>query len=126
MAIEKSIIKINHNLAVVKIVSTGNAVGRSVINLSTDLLLPANETTSGTCKVHITQLYWSVARTKNAVVSRNDAGLDKGQYFLTDTGNFRFNSFRDTSHEDGSIAVDFDGDGMVILALSKEQGYVLQ
>jgi hypothetical protein len=126
MAIEKTIIKRTHNAAVVKVVCNSTSGGTITVTLSGDLKLAQETFVPASADVHITQAYWAIKNGKDAVVQRvaADASLH-GDYYLSNTGHFKFLGFRDSTESGGDIKVTFSGEGMVMLTLSKESGFAI-
>ncbi len=121
---EKHIVKLTKSSAVIKVYSKAPAGSTIAISLATELKLAAETFDGPNAQVSITQMYWANKAGKHCIVQRKapDTSLH-GDYFLSDTGHFKFEGFRDRTYGNYDFNIVFDGEGTLILVLAKESGY---
>lgn len=122
---DKHFIKLTKSSAVVKLYNKVPAGGTITLNLATELKLASETFNLASAQVSITQMYWANKAGKHCIVQRKapDNSLH-GDYFLPESGHFKFEGFRDRTYGNYDFNVVFDGEGTLILVLSKESGYV--
>jgi hypothetical protein len=121
---DKHFIKLTKSSAVVKLYSKIQAGSTITISLGTELKLPDETFDLANAQVSITQMYWANKSGKHCIVQRKavDNSLH-GDYFLPASGHFKFEGFRDRTYGNYDFNVVFDGEGTLILVLSKESGF---
>lgn len=120
MAITKTIIKLNHIEAIVKIVNDAASAASSTITLNTDLL-KSNEVLSGaTPAVHLSATETSVPPGGEISITRD--GTVICNYFENNVG-FELPWGADTQNPTSDIVVSFTLKGTIYLRLLKVAGY---
>lgn len=119
----KHILKNTNTETVVKVYL--DALGDVDIDLQTDILDSDREVLSGTQKVNIRGIYWTLRDGKEATVSRWNGTNAEGETYLQGAGSLDFagNGFADNIYNTRDIRVTFTGAGTVFLHLSKVEGY---
>lgn len=117
MAISKTVIKLNHIEAVVKIVNDTAVDATIAIDLDVDLLKP-NEVIEGTVKVAISQMEFSVAEAAFITITRNAVPV----YVLSSTEAFDLSYGADHTEEQSDILVTM-GKGTLLIRLLKADGF---
>lgn len=111
----KTILKLTHTEAVIKITGTGT----TAIALATDLLLGDEVYTALGSSVEIRKVYISAPPTQETIINRNSVAVL--QLFGPVEWNFEDIKISDQGASDLSVVT--AGDGTVILTLRKSHGY---
>lgn len=120
MAINKYIVKLNHNEAVVKIVNDAAAPASATISLTTDLL-KSNETLSGDApKVNISHTEAGIEDLGIITIVRN--GVTIANLFENTVG-YSVPWAADSQENASNIVVNFTLRGTIYIRLLKLQGY---
>lgn len=110
----KTVLKLTQIHGVVKVRGTGSAT----VALATDL--KKSTETQSSPHANIRQITWACSVGSTATVSRNSQVL----YYLSGSGNMRFDGWSDNEFNTYDIVVDFSsGTGAVVLELAKVSGY---
>lgn len=109
----KTVVKVTPNKAVVKVVDAN-----ATISLATDLLF-TGQTVSGTPKVYITGVWFCCDGNTHIHVTRNSVDALKLSY----ASKFEFPTFAITENATSDIVITCPANSMVILELSKTEGY---
>lgn len=118
MAVTKSIVKLNHIEAVVKIVA--DAAGSATISLATDLLKSNEDLAGGAPEVNIGAMEVSVQTGTEMTMTRN--GQLILNYFENSDG-FEMPWTADPQNNTSDIVVAFTGKGTLYVRLLKLKGY---
>jgi hypothetical protein len=117
MAAVKTVLKKTTNKVVVRITATASA-DTATIDLQTDCKM-TNETLTGTQRVNIVFTSWSSA--SDIKLTRNDPAITVAHYF--GTGSNEIPQFTIVDQNDQDIVVTFGGAGMIMLELTKVEGF---
>lgn len=117
MSAVKSVLKKTTNKVVVRLIAT-SPNDTATIDLQTDCKMP-NETLSGTQRVNIIYSQWSTGT--DIKVERGDPAITVARYFGTGTNEIP--QFSIVDQNDGDIVVTFAGPGMLMLELTKVEGF---
>lgn len=116
MAATTTVLKLTQVHGVVKV--HGENSDSVTLALATDLK-KSTETVS-TPTVNIRGLYWTTDKNADITITRNGEHI----YHLFGNGEFKFDGFSDNQQNTSDLVVDFNnGDGIVIIELSKVSGY---
>lgn len=117
MAISKTVIKLTHTEAIVKIVNDAAADDTVVIDLDVDLL-KFNEVIEGTVKVAMSKIDFSLADGTFATITRNAVPI----FILTSSESMDMEFGADHTEELSDISVTMNK-GTVMLRLLKADGF---
>ena len=120
MAVTKTIIKMNHNEAIVKIVNDAATSGTATITLAVDLLNDNEELFGGAPQVNIGAQETAVSVGNEITIVRNGAVIM--QMFENTDGN-EMPWGADTQNNTADIVVNFTGKSTIYLRLLKFKGY---
>lgn len=118
MAVTKSIVKLNHIEAIVKIVA--DAAGSATISLATDLLKSNEDLAGGAPEVNVGAMEVSVQTGTEMTMTRN--GQLILNYFENSDG-FEMPWTADPQNNTSDIVVAFTGKGTLYVRLLKLKGY---
>lgn len=119
MAVTKTVLKMNHIEAIVKVVSDAAGGGSATVNLATDLL-KSNEDLVGTPVVNLGSMETSVQVGTEASITRNGIVIVN---FFENTEQFELPWGADSQNNTSNLVVNFTGKGTIYMRLLKLQGY---
>lgn len=120
MAITKTVLKMNHIEALVKVVNDAAASGSATIDLDVDLLKANEELTGETPTVNLGAIECSVAVGAETTITRNSVLINN---MFENTQAFELPWGADSQQNTSDIVVAFTGKGTVYLRLLKLRGY---
>lgn len=120
MAISKTIIKLNHIEAVVKVVNDVAGAASSTIALATDLLKSNEDLDGRTPLVNLGAIECSCAINSEINITRGGAVVTN---MFENTEQFELPWTADPQNNSSDLVVNFTGKGTVYLRLLKIQGY---
>jgi hypothetical protein len=120
MATIKTVLKMNHIEALVKVVNDAAAAGTATITLNSDLLKSNEELNGETPTVNLGAIECSVAVGTEATITRGGVLINN---MFENTEGFELPWGADPQNNTSDIVVGFTGKGTVYLRLLKLKGY---
>jgi hypothetical protein len=120
MSISKTVIKLNHIEAIVKVVCNVISGGTQTITLNSDIL-KSNEDLVGSPVVNLGSIECSIQVGSEANITRNNQVI---MTMFENTKQFDLPWTADTQNNTSDIVVNFTGKGTVYIRLLKLKGYL--
>lgn len=120
MAITKTIIKMNHIEALVKVINEDAAEASTTISLNGDLLKSNEELTGEPIIVHLSAITSSLGNEVEVNIKRNNTII--ASIFENDADHL-MEYGADPTHPSSNVVVEFTGKGTVFIRLLKVRGY---